>query len=162
MANIKDTKKEALAILQESSCKKEGQGTELSVVVENTLPDSDKISQVISFVARINFPITNSMIKPIPTLPTSPAKHFAFPFGRKLNQLNTSTPIIATTRNDSSIKPPILFTNPNGTSTVSVESLLNISLFPSFSRHVRKAQIDSLYFRHNDSILLRYCISCFS
>ena len=55
-------KKEALAILQESSCKKEGQGTELSVVVENTLPDSDKISQVIStrfiydpqFVVKVN------------------------------------------------------------------------------------------------------------
>ena len=28
-------------------------------------------------------------------LPTSPAKHFAFPFGRKLKMLNTSTPIIA-------------------------------------------------------------------
>lgn len=55
-------KKEALAILQESSSKKEGQGTELSVVVESTVPDSDKISQVIStrfiydpqFIVKVN------------------------------------------------------------------------------------------------------------
>ena len=55
-------KKEALAILQESNCKKDGQGTELSVTVESNLPDSEKISQVISsrfiydpqFVIKVN------------------------------------------------------------------------------------------------------------
>lgn len=55
-------KKEALAILKENSHKKDGQGTELSVVVESNLPDSDKISQVISsrfiydpqFVIKVN------------------------------------------------------------------------------------------------------------
>ncbi len=55
-------KKEALAILRESSRARDGQGTELSVAVENNLPNSDKISQVISsrfiydpqFVIKIN------------------------------------------------------------------------------------------------------------
>ena len=55
-------KKEALAILKESNCKKDGQGTELSVAVESNLPDSDLISQVISsrfiydpqFVIKVN------------------------------------------------------------------------------------------------------------
>lgn len=55
-------KKEALAILKENSRKKDGQGTELSVAVESNLPDSDRISQVISsrfiydpqFVIKVN------------------------------------------------------------------------------------------------------------
>ena len=55
-------KKEALVILTESSRKRDGQGTELSVAVEDNLPNSDKISQVISsrfiydpqFVIKIN------------------------------------------------------------------------------------------------------------
>lgn len=55
-------KKEALAILRENSCKKDGQGTELSVTVESNLPDPEKISQVISsrfiydpqFVIKVN------------------------------------------------------------------------------------------------------------
>ncbi len=55
-------KKEALAILSEKSIARQGQGTELSVSVENNLPDSERISQVISsrfiydpqFIIRIN------------------------------------------------------------------------------------------------------------
>lgn len=55
-------KKEALAILRENSCKKDGQGTELLVTVESNLPDPEKISQVISsrfiydpqFVIKVN------------------------------------------------------------------------------------------------------------
>ena len=42
----------------------------------------------------ITFPSKNSMIKAIPMLPTSPAKHFALPFGRKLNRQNTIAAII--------------------------------------------------------------------
>lgn len=41
-------KKEALAILSANSKARDGQGTELSVAVENNLPDSEKISQVIA------------------------------------------------------------------------------------------------------------------
>jgi hypothetical protein len=40
------------------------------------------------------------MINAIPIEPTSPAKHFALPFGLKLKMLNTIKPIMATIRYD--------------------------------------------------------------
>ena len=41
-------------------------------------------------------PIKNSTMKAMPILPTSPAKHQAFPFGRKLKKANTRTERIVT------------------------------------------------------------------
>jgi hypothetical protein len=52
------------------------------------------------------------MINAIPIEPTSPAKHLALLLGLKLKIQNTSTPIIATMRNDDSINPsPFLILN---------------------------------------------------
>lgn len=64
-------------------------------------------------------PSAHNIIKAIPILPTSPAKHFALPFGLKLKMLNTNPPIIATIRYDYSINPYSLFSSDRGISIAS-------------------------------------------
>ena len=44
--------------------------------------------------------MANNIMNAILILPTSPAKHFALPLGRKLNMQNTSTPRAATIKNE--------------------------------------------------------------
>lgn len=50
-------------------------------------------------------------------LPTSPAKHFALPLGRKLKMQNTRTPMIAITKKEESIKAISFFNRASGEST---------------------------------------------
>ena len=57
----------------------------------------------------ISCPIKNSRIKAMPIDPTSPAKHFALPFGRKLNKQNTTSANITVITSDSSTNPISLF-----------------------------------------------------
>ena len=49
-------------------------------------------------------PSAKRMMNAIPMLPTSPAKHFALPFGRKLKMLKISTPRMATNKYDGTTK----------------------------------------------------------
>ena len=49
-------------------------------------------------------PSAKRMMNAIPMLPTSPAKHFALPFGRKLKMLKISTPRMATNKYDGKTK----------------------------------------------------------
>ena len=51
---------------------------------------------MISPVLTINAPMANKSINAIPTLPTSPAKHFALPLGLKLKNENTIREVIGT------------------------------------------------------------------
>ena len=68
-------------------------------------------------VLKMIVPRMKRIMKAMPIEPTSPAKHFAFPFGLKLKMQNTSTPMIATIRYDWSMNPS--FTKASGTSTAS-------------------------------------------
>ena len=49
-------------------------------------------------------PSAKRIMNAIPMLPTSPAKHFALPFGRKLKMLRISTPRMATNKYDGTTK----------------------------------------------------------
>ena len=74
-------------------------------------------SHVTSPVITISRPMQKSSINAMPMLPTSPAKHFALFFGRKLNKQNTSSDKPITIRNDSSTNPSSPLSAINGMST---------------------------------------------
>ena len=72
---------------------------------------------MISPVLTINAPMANKSINAIPTLPTSPAKHFALPLGLKLKNENTITANKMISRKDVSTKLYVLLTSKSGKST---------------------------------------------
>ena len=73
-----------------------------------------KIRKVTSPVASTRLPIRNRSIYAIPIEPTSPAKHFAFPFWRKLKKQNTISANTTVTINDCSTKSIVLFSKASG------------------------------------------------
>ena len=62
--------------------------------------------------------------------PTSPAKHFAFPFGRKLKKQNTITLRMVTNINEGSTNPICSFNKYNGNNTANAYPAV-IPLIPS-------------------------------
>ena len=88
------------------------------IVKQPSTPYTNKnISHVISSVLIITLPSKNSMINAIPIEPTSPAKHLALPFGRKLNIQNIIAAIIVVTISDCATYSLSVFKATNGSKT---------------------------------------------
>ena len=88
------------------------------IVKQPSTPYTNKnISHVISSVLIITLPNRNNIMNAIPIDPTSPAKHLALPFGRKLNIQNTIAAIIVVKISDCATNLSSVFKAAKGNKT---------------------------------------------